>query len=153
MLHLRGGSMLVRLTPDQIGDYWPMIEQSIVAALPPIVSEQAGAVKNILVSLLSGIMDCWVSFDTETKTILGTVTTVIASDPISGTRDLLIYTVHGFGSLQERHWQEGFVTIRKWARANNCSRITAYTDNPEIVTLSERFGGEVRQYIAIPILK
>ena len=146
--------MLVRLLPEQITNFWEIIKESIELSLPPVVGDNADRMKNIMVSLLSGTMDCWASFTLEdgNTNINGIVVTTIIEDTNSGTKDLLIYSVYGITSITKDSWADGQVVLAKWGKENGCSRITGYTDVESIITAVKRLGGNAEQvYITLPI--
>ncbi len=145
--------MLVRLLPDQVSGYWETLKDSIDSSLPPIAGDSADRLKNIMVSILSGTMDCWVSFtDKDGVEINGVIVTTIVNDTNSGTKDLLIYSVYGITNMMKGSWEEGQQVLAKWAIANKCGRITGYTNVESIITAVKRLGGSADQvYIVLPI--
>lgn len=146
--------MLVRLLPDQIAEYWELLEHAIEVALPPVVGESPDKMKHILENLLTGKMDCWASFKVENKNIAidGAMATMIVEDQMSGTRDLLIYSVYGIQDIARGSWAAGYETIKKWAKGNKCGRIVGYTSVPSVITAVKRLGGDASQtYITLPV--
>ena len=147
--------MLVRLTPDQVSDFWAVLEGYIEGALPPVVGDNQDRMKNILVSVLSGTMDCWASFSRDKSTgisVNGVVVTTIIHEENSGTKDLMIYAVYGIESMLRGTWEEGYAALAKWAKVNGCSRITGYTNVDSIIRTVRRFGGTADQtFITVPV--
>ena len=143
--------MLVKLLPDQVSRNWDTIGYAIENSLPPIVDESDERMNNILLALLDGRMDCWVSLNGDGK-INGVVSTTIMYDDLSGVRSLLIYSIFAFEWSEEEAWSEGLETLRKYAKGNDCSRITGYTEFDSIIQRVKDMGGEAKQmFISLPL--
>lgn len=136
--------MLTRLLPDQISKFWDIIKYAIEESLPPIAHDHPDKMARILSSLISGKAQCWASYtrDEDGTKFEGIVVTRILYDDVSNTSNLLIYCLYGYGKVEKESWLKGLISIAKYANANNCSRIIAYTDISYIVKIVERLGGE-----------
>lgn len=146
--------MLVRFTPEQVTKFWYGIEAGIASALPPGISNDPDKMNNLLASILIGKTDCWISYERNEQgmaAVNGAVLTQIVADE-SGARNLLLYAVYGVVTQVMSKWAEGYEVLRKWAAANSCAHITAYTDRPEICELAKRYGGNAEwRYIILPV--
>lgn len=146
--------MLIRFTPEQVTKFWPAIEPGIAMALPPGISNNPEAMNNVLASILVGSSDCWMSYERNADgnaVVNGTVITQITKDE-SGTRNLLLYAVYGIGIANVAQWREGYEVLKKWAIANGCANIVAYTEVPELCNIVTRLGGNANwRYAILPV--
>lgn len=146
--------MLTKLMPDQIANLWNIIKYAVEESLPPIANESSNKMNNILTALLCGNALCWVSYtksEGESK-FEGLVITKITYDDISNTKSLLIYCLYGFEVASKRSWTDGMKALVKFAASQGCSNITAYSEDPSIISLVERLGGETKyRFIRLPL--
>ena len=148
--------MLLRMLPEQVARYWDSIKTNIETALPPIAGDNKERLNNILASILAGRIVCWFSFrKLEDNKIqpTGLVTTQVIVDEATLTKSLLIYTLHSpDDSLGEDGWREGYEALKEYGRSVGCDRVTAYSDDPRIIAMTERFGGNADyRFISVPI--
>lgn len=137
--------MLVRLMPEQVSSYWNLIRDSIDASVAPIAGEKPDRMNRILESLLAGQMVAWASIRKEEETkVIALFTTTVIGDECSGTKNLLMYSLHAAEKSQESDWIEGMETLAKYAKGLGCHRIIAYIkeDSP-MYKISERFGADL----------
>lgn len=134
--------MLLMLLPAQVADRWEVIKFAIEKALPPFELASPDAMNKILEDLLNGKMQCWASFQkaSEALDIDGVVVTEIGESR-SGLRSLLIYALYGFQQVSEKSWLDGIEALGKFARANKCMYVTAYTDIEYMVDMAKKLGG------------
>jgi hypothetical protein len=147
--------MLVKMLPEQISQYWPIIKYAIEGSLPPIANESPEKMNNLLTALLSDQMQCWVSYREEgeegKRVMEAILVTTIVGDYCSSIKSLMIYSLYGF-SINEEAWISGFETIRKWGKAQGCNRIIAYSDVPRVIEVAQQFGGEAKYtFISLPL--
>jgi hypothetical protein len=155
MQRLQGDRVLTRLLPDQISRFWDIIRFAIEESLPPITGEGPDKMNRILSSLLSGKADCWASYvkEKESRRFEGIVITKIQYDDISSTRNLLIYCLYGYEHIESESWTTGLKTLVKYASSKGCHRIIAYTDEPRIIEMVKKLGGETDYtFISIPLV-
>jgi len=149
--------MLLRLTPEQVSERWDSIKYGIYDALPPYSGEREELMNEILISILCERIICWLSYiidDEGIKQVDGFVTTAIVTDPISKTRNLLLYTVMRYGNEIERSWAEGHVALSKFGKSKNCENIIAYTNSNAVLKRAKAAGGDISyQLIFIPLQK
>ena len=137
--------MLLKMLPDQVSNYWPHIRESIEQALPPVVNESPNKMGNILEQLLTGEMQCWVAFRREdANEVVGFLVTTVTSDACSKTKNLLIYSLCGLKLSRGSDWTEGLEALKKFAKLMQCSRIVAYSDNPLVLKVVEKLGGDTK---------
>lgn len=142
--------MLIRLLPEQIAFRWNIVKKAIVEASPPYADTSHEAMNNVLMSLLNGSLQCWISvMEGKTDAI---VTTCIEEDIHSKTKNLLIYSLYGLEKLTGRSWIEGLETLKKYALGEGCEAIIAITKEEKIARVVERFGGDASwRYLRIPL--
>ena len=135
--------MLVRLLPDQISKFWPIIKYAIEQSLPPIVGEHPDKMNRILSSALCGQLDVWVSYNKgEDNKFEGIVLTELLFDEPSGTKNLLIYCLYGYELVANESWLQGLISLTKYAQSRQCNKIIAYTREGDLIDLAKSLGGE-----------
>ena len=134
--------MLTKLLPEQVSAFWDIIKFSVEESLPPIVGENPDKMNRILTSILSGKTQCWASYrrDEEIPIFEGICLTRIIYDDASDTKNLLIYTVYGYEKTIEESWMNAFLSVSKYAVAEGCSQVVAYTSVPYIVEKAKMYG-------------
>lgn len=142
--------MLIRLLPEQISYRWEIIKKTIVETSPPYADTSHEAMNNILMSLINGSLQCWISvIDGKVDAIL---TTCIEEDIHSKTKNLIIYSLYGMRMLTGRSYVEGITALNKYAIGEGCEAIIAITKEEKIIRVIERFGGDASwKYLRLPI--
>ena len=146
--------MLVMLLPDQIAEKWDLIKRGVEIAVPPTVSSSPRVINNILMGLLEGSAQCWVEYEVESKknVVYGFVITTIMEDFLSGARNLLLYSLFGAKPLEDAIWVRGLETMRKYAKANGCEKVVAYSNVERIEEVVKSLGGKVEwKFISFPV--
>ena len=135
--------MLTRLLPDQVSKFWDIIKFAIEESLPPIVGENPDKMNRILTSILSGKTQCWASYrrDGEKLIFEGICLTKIIYEDASDTRNLLIYAVYSYKKTVEESWMDAFLSVAKYAVAQKCTQVVAYSNVPYIVQKAKKYGG------------
>jgi len=107
---------------------------------------------NILEALLLGEMTCW-AYQNREGHVSAVLTTRILNDSITEVKSLLIYSIYGTAEVRNlRDWRDGFATLKGYAKAENCSRIIAYSTNEFIDRIIERLGGNVTcRFVSLPV--
>ncbi len=136
--------MLTRLLPEQIAEHWDIIKYAIDQSLPPIVTDHPDKMNRILSSALSGGTTVWVSYTKvkEMNRFEAVILTKFLFDDVSNTKNLLIYSLFGYEVIDKESWMQGLEGIAKFAKARGCSKIVAYTDQPHVIDLVNKLGGE-----------
>ncbi len=142
--------MLVQLVPEQISNYWPQLSKAIRISLPPNAVESDDGMNNILEACLGGQMRVW-TLMSESKKVYAVVVTMFSMEPMSKTKNLLIYALYGFTKITDELWKSGLQTLRSYAKANGCSRIIGYTDTDRIVELTKSLGGSVAHTVYLEV--
>ena len=132
--------MIIRLSPDQVTEHWDVIKFGIQESVPPITYGSQNTLNNMLKSLLTGEMQCWVLMNGAQK-IQGVATTTITKDSCSGVKNLMIYSVYGLVFIDDETWTRNLQDLRKFARANNCHRIISFTAVDRLIGLVKSLGG------------
>jgi hypothetical protein len=125
--------------PDQITELWDSIRYGIINAVVPIIDPKPEYIQDILCQLLRQDMQCWCVFD-EDKNILGYIITSISVDINTGYRTLLIYSLFLYKSIDRTQWDSLYDAVEKFGKANKCSRMTAYSANPDAISIAEKLG-------------
>ncbi len=136
--------MLVKLLPSQVGYYWDVIAPGIEKGLPPTSYGSDKVMSNILATLLSDNMQCWIittSPEVNGSSIVGLVITRIVDGGPTLIKNLEVYCLYAFKPMNNELWKDGFITLRKFAKANDCYRIIAYSDNVRVIEMVESLGG------------
>jgi len=149
--------MLLRLLPDQIARYWTEVfRDQLASTLPPIAGEASDKMNRILEALLIGELVLWLSFskpeDGGQIQVSGFLVTQVILDGPTGTKACLIYSIYSPDGFGDQQWIEGLQALSEYARAHRCNRITAYTQNPQIVKRAKQFGSELFTFISQPIV-
>lgn len=137
--------MLVKLLPDQISKFWDVIKYAVEQSLPPVVGESPNKMQNILASAMDGSIDVWASYEkTDKNKFEGIVLTEFLHDKGSRTNNLLIYCLYGYNDVSNESWVSGLESIIKYASGRKCNQVVAYSDNPHIIKIVKRLGGEAK---------
>jgi len=140
--------VLLKLFPDQITRYWEDIKAAVQAAVPPLAQSEQANMTQFLENLLMGRLHVWVLVEQKgegpeaTYDTKAFVITTIWKDIGTGARNLLIYALYGYSLISEELWRDGLACLRKFARAENCHQIVAYTRVPRIVEVVRLLGGD-----------
>lgn len=143
--------MLVRLEPDQIVKQWPKLREGVRMGLPPTAVNDDDRMANVLSSLLSGRAQMWGIY--QDSNLAGGVVTMVLVDETAGNRTLLIYCFFGYAPIARQSWQDSMMTLKKFAEAQGCEKMGAFTTHKGIVELlKRRIDGVTEQmYIDIPV--
>jgi len=136
--------MLVQLLPDQISKFWGILKYSLYEA-PPLTANLSydDWANRILRQALSGQIEVWASYTKDDELVFeGIMLTTFLYDPLIDVRDLLIYYIYGYGDISQESKRAALRTIAKYAKSRDCRRITAYTNEPAVVSLVKRMGGD-----------
>jgi len=94
---------------------------------------------NILKSILLEELVVWAFMvkDVGTKYL---VSTSLFIDPITGTRDLLIYSFSGLGEVKQTDIMIGLRKLMKYAKNNKCTGIVAFVHDVDVKRFLARVG-------------
>lgn len=144
--------MLIRLMPEQIAANWEFLKHQVVDSGPMETLGNDERFNNILNALLIDDMQCWVEAISDEKGfhIQGIALTQILTNDIAGVKNLLIYSMVGVEELFDlEKWNRGLLTLAQFARKNGCQNILAYSNNPRILRLAERFKANTSQRVIV----
>ncbi len=136
--------MLVKLLPNDIERGWDVISKALETSLPAHVNVDEVGMSNLLYALLDDKLQCWLiaGDDFVERGMTGIITTLTVIDPPSGTRNLLIYSLTAYRQLTQEIINDGYETIKAYAKAKDCFKIIAYTDVPRIEQMVLALGGK-----------
>lgn len=139
--------MINRLTVQQASSLWDILKGAIEESLPPDASSRNGRMNSILTAILTGKMECWLSYekDEEGKVIEGllVILTAIIIDECSGGRYLSLYALAKLSEkVPEEAWAEGYVALMRYAKANQCDFILAHTNLEAVKVLAASLGAD-----------
>lgn len=136
--------MLTRLLPEQVSKLWNIIKYAIEQSVPPVSGEKPDKMNRILSSILCGKMDVWVSYvKGDNNKFEGLAVTEFLYNEPDGTKNLLLYSIYGYNPVENRKtYIEGLLTLMKYAKETNCSKMCAYTIDSGIVALAKRLGAD-----------
>ena len=84
--------------------------------------------------------------------VYGFVITTVMEDFLSGIRNLLIYSLFGARPIEDSMWVRGLETMRKYAKANRCVKVMAYSNIDRIEEIVKSLGGEIEwKFISFPV--
>ena len=136
--------MLLQLTPEQISRRWNDISAAFMQCLPPDIPPTDEVMNNILRSLIDGSAQCWAGVGSINgkMVVCGLMLTKIEVEYVTGTRSLYIFTLYAYNHISDQLYLEGMETVRKFAKANNCSKVTALTSSGRVVDIAKQLGGK-----------
>jgi hypothetical protein len=70
------------------------------------------------------------------------VITTVTEEPISNTRNLLIYCAHMFSKLKADEYIKMGAGLGKYAKSIGCSRIIIYSSNDKLIEMFKRNGAQ-----------
>lgn len=137
--------MLVRLLNDQINPYWPQIRKVIEDGARSGEPASEEDIKNILASIYDGTLTCWISGNQSG--INGVVLTSILDDTAAKKKSLVIYFAYRFGDAIREDWFDAVNTLKRYAKSIGCYRVVAHPYSLEVVSLCEKLGGKLVNYV------
>jgi hypothetical protein len=147
--------MITKLLPNQISTSWPTIRELLYKNHPPSITINEQILANILEAALRNGLQVWVVHDSDLEEnmsrIKSIVVTTILTEPLSKLRSLLIYgVITDYQAGDERiDYIKEMESIRKYAKANDCSSITAYSDVPAVWNIVKKLGGNINNRFLI----
>ena len=133
---------LLKFSPTQIMENWPYIKECIALSLPPYVLASSDAMLRIQEQLLVEYLECWACVDDKLGELFGIVTTKIAVDDLTLTKNLLVFTITITEAHEHSVWSDGYYYLSKYATAKGCASIIAYTNQESVVALANSIKGD-----------
>lgn len=124
--------VLTLLTAAQVLDNWSDVADSIEKSLPPFVTQDEDTMAHILAAVMQDRMFCFTALNGGGKPILF-ITTTIVPDAISGSFNLLIYSLYTTIHVKDAMFEEGTEDLLDFARSKNCNLLIAYSSNIPLV--------------------
>lgn len=125
--------LLLRMLPEQVSDKWDIFAPLIEKSLPPTVVNGRRRMANVLRSILMDELVVWVYQNHSGTEVKYVVTTLERVEPVSLTKDLLIYSFTGLGVASPADVQDGFSKLAKYAKSRNCLSMVAYANEKRII--------------------
>lgn len=137
--------MLIRLIPEQVSQLWDAIKYALENS-PPLTADVSydSWINNILTSAMDGSIEVWASYrrDNSGAKFEGLALTSFEVDRFIKKRSLLIYYVFTFTLAPESSWLEALRTLAKYAKSRKCSRVVAYSNVPEMISIAKKLGAD-----------
>lgn len=136
--------MLVKILKSDIPDYWKVLAPMIQIAIPEFYEKEERNMVNILEAMLDGSLIGWFIYsEGENPQVLGLVTTHFVFDAIGGNKSLMVYSLYGVNNIPKKVWLDGVRTLTKFARANDCRSISAFTVLDNVKGIADKLGADV----------
>lgn len=129
---------IMKLSSKDIIAHWKRIRFSIIAAIYPTASPDEDVIQQMQCRLLTGSMQCWCIYN-EGKRIYGYVITSIESNMLD--KYLFIcseYLESGLPTKDDFHSVSE--SLLRFAKANGCKRVVAYSKNPNAISIAKKLG-------------
>lgn len=143
--------ILKMATGEQVARHWGVIGTGIKETAPDYFLDDGDSLNNVLQSLMSGRMQCWVAMSKNGRSGFdpyGIVITHITHDVFSGVKNLLVICMFSFRSnvVDPTIYIKGLDVLKKFAKHNGCKSIIAYTRLEKLAQFVERtLGGDAGQ--------
>jgi len=79
--------------------------------------------------------------------VMGLVITTIVEEFVSGSRNLLIYSVYGYSFISEGLWRNAVEKLRGFASGSKCHKIIGYTKVKRIIDIVQMLGGSAESVL------
>lgn len=138
--------MLTPLMPDFVGSNFAMFQPYVKT----IANGSGGSAAAVLREIQSGKIQLWaigVQKSEKERVALGVVATSFVLDHITGERNLLVNALHKANEeveLSDDIWLDGVLHLKMYALQQGCKKIVAFSDNPRVIEMFEKFGGSAR---------
>ena len=131
--------MFIRLTPNQVPRLWENIKFAISRTDDISEGDRPLYLNRLLHALLNGQAWCIIRMDEDRK-LLGIGILRLMSDDITGESSIFIESVYSFARIPMDLWKEVLEITTKYAKKENCSKITAYSSNPKVFEIAKELG-------------
>jgi hypothetical protein len=130
--------MLTKLSPDKLSESWPMVYRAIKSSSVALAEMTEDRINNVVRSLMIGDATCWIHEQGNTITTI--VVTTLLEEPISKTRNLLIYCAHIFLKLKSEQYIEMSIDLGNYAKSLKCTKVIAYCSNDKLTEILKKSG-------------
>jgi hypothetical protein len=135
---------LIQLLPEQVMEYWDYIKDCVTQSLPPHVKIAEETFITLQENALTGALQCWLAIEESTHPLLayGLMTTEVTIDKVSGSRNLLIFTVTVTDAHPKEMWSYCLEKMHLYAKNRHCDSIIAYSNNPRMIEIAKGIGAD-----------
>ncbi len=126
--------MLVRLQNHDVNKFWPILKKAL-----DTIGEGMEEPEKVLEALLDESVQCWLILDTE-ENLIGFVNTRLGSIEPQGTKIMEIRDLYSLNGIPTEVFSDANERLDMFARQHGCSKIVAYSDNPQVVARAKHFG-------------
>jgi hypothetical protein len=135
-----------KLDQNRVPDFWDLIKPGLILGknITGVEGDWDFANK-VLEQALAGACNIWIGFEPGEVTgekYIGFLITFIAVDRFNTSRDLVIYFAYSYRIANEAFRVELITSLLKYAKAKDCQRIVAYTEDESRGKLIEGFLGQ-----------
>jgi hypothetical protein len=130
--------MLTKLSPDKLSEAWPLVYKAIKNSSITLAEMTEERINNVVKALMVGDATCWIN--EQNNTITTVVVTTLLEEPISKTRNLLIYCAHMFMKVKSEQYIEMATDIGNYAKSLKCSKVIAYCSNEKLTEILKNSG-------------
>jgi len=147
--------MITMVTRNVVDKLWPVIDPAIEEALPPYADKDSTAMNNVREEIVKGGVQVWLVTDIgeDNRPVLyATLLTMMATDTITGTKNLELYAMYGYNEMDMRTWLDVKRTLVEYAKMEGCRRLVAFTNNEAVVGMVGKLGGAVEyKYLVLEV--
>lgn len=134
---------LLRLTSDQVMQYWTSIKRCIEESLPPTTNNIDDALLHVQEQLLVGSMQCWAAVDSPNSPVIyGIATTKVVYDECTGDKNLLLFSVTTILEHPQTLWRDAYLALSKFAKSQGCNKLIAYSNNDIMIKIAQGLGAD-----------
>jgi len=126
--------MILRLCPDQIKDYWELVNKTIDVTFP---ESQMATKSALLKDLMLEVAQCW--FHMTDDDINAVIISKINNDYAVGRKTFTVVAFYGVRPINESIMQEAFDTAAKFAKDRDCYFLDFYTTSEKILKYAMGF--------------
>jgi len=125
--------MIIKLTPEQIADYWSMIKHGVVIANRLRVDKVEETTNKLLERLLIGKAQCWLGYNIKNgeREFSAFGLTTIEESSI-GEVYLFLHTLYGFRLISPELLEEIVPKLEVFAHDSGCSKMVTLTANKRL---------------------
>lgn len=141
---------LMMLDSEGAANMWDTIYPAIESALPKLEETEMLKRRNYLhSSVLKKVLQVWLLIELPANVLI-VGTSVPYADLYTGDMDLLLYTVHSYGSDLDT-WITAYEKLRKFCKAHNYKKIVAFGVNPKVVELAKALNATTTTFIELEV--
>ena len=131
-----------KLTPAQIAENWDVLREGFFSAMPSNTVGYESVRQTAMLDLAAqDFAQVWVALD-QGKPIAYAYT-IFHVDPVVRSKNLLVYAFFTLTRTKVNIWKDGVDTLLKFAKANGCLSVMAFTEEQSVVNMVRSVGGNV----------